>query len=133
MSKLHNNASPSTFCQELKYANGYYCHTSRVAEVQFSLVLPPLGENLKLDLNLNRHLVQNHKPELLELVLQGSVHSLSRFGPQKNSSSHKSASAATGNTGMVLLYLVITQEQSGYISHYQLAQMVSSHVLQLPP
>jgi hypothetical protein len=35
----------------------------RVAEVQFSPVHPPLGENLKLDLNLEGYLVENREPE----------------------------------------------------------------------
>ena len=49
----------------------YMCNTarvlmqySRVAEVRFSSVLPPLRENLELDLNLRGHLVQNREPEL---------------------------------------------------------------------
>jgi len=35
----------------------------RVAEVRFSLVLAPNGENLEPDLNLAGYLVKNHEPE----------------------------------------------------------------------
>ena len=50
---------------------------ARVAEVQFSSVqfssvLPPLRENLKLDLNLRGHLVQNEFYKVWSMVQVGS-------------------------------------------------------------
>jgi len=41
----------------------WYWYVTRVAEVRFSPVHPPLGENLELDLNLRGYLVENREPE----------------------------------------------------------------------
>ena len=104
----------------------------RVAEVRFSSVLPPLRENLELDLNLRGHLVQNREPELQNRFHK--VRSAVQAGSdlKKKTSSHKRASAAVDTFGRALGHSIITEleGQAGYISHYQLAQIVSSRVLQ---
>ena len=109
----------------------------RVAEVQFSPVNPPLGENLELDLNLRGYLVENHEPELQNRFYK--VQSAVRAGSdliKKKENSRGITSAAAGTFSTTLRCSVILSyysEQSAYISHYQLAQMVSSRVLQPRP